>query len=110
MAGRWVPVVAVADVTGPPWPCHDVAGFQVRIVRGVDRGLHAIGPACPHQDAPLDRAEVEGDQVLCPRHYYAYDATTGMNTLPGRDTDLALPVYPVRVVDGMVEVDLAGSA
>lgn len=108
MAGTWVPVVAVAEVTGPPWPCHDVGGTPVRIVRGDGGDLHAIGPACPHQDAPLDRAEVEGDQVLCPRHYYSYDVATGVNSLPGRGTDLALSIYPVRVVGGMVQVDLDG--
>jgi len=103
-------VVAVTDVTGPPWPCHEVAGTPVRIVPGEGDVLLAIGPACPHQESPLDRAEVEGDRVLCPRHYYAYDIATGTNTFPGRDSDVGLPVYPVRVIDGMVEVDLDGPA
>lgn len=100
----WVPVVPAADVTTPPWPCHDVAGVPVRLVRSAGGEILAIGPRCPHQDSPTDRAEVEGEQVLCPRHWYAYDRATGRNVHPGFDRDPDLPVYPVEVRDGMVHV------
>lgn len=109
-AVRWVPVVAATAVTEPPWPCHDVEGTPVRLVRAPDGAIHAIGPTCPHQDSPLDRAEVEGPLVLCPRHYYAYDLATGSNEHPGWDRDEPLPVHPVRVVDGVVEVGLDATA
>ena len=100
----WVSVVPAAQVTAPPWPCHDVAGTQVRLVRGPANEILAIEPSCPHLDSPLDRAEVEGNQVLCPRHWYAYDADTGRNMHPGFDGDPALAVYPVEVRDGIVHV------
>src|SRR5690606_24372936 len=68
----WVPVGPADEVATPPWPCHDVGGTTLRLVRTPDGTIVAIAPACPHLDAPLDRAEVEGDQVLCPRHWYAW--------------------------------------
>lgn len=101
----WVPVVAAADVTGPPWACHDVSGVLVRLLRDADGGIHAVQPSCPHLEAPLDHAEIEGDTVLCPRHWYGYDLRSGENVTPGW-RDLPLVVHPVRVVDGIVHVAL----
>ena len=106
----WVPVVPADEVNAPPWPCHEVAGVQVRLLRGADGEILAIGPTCPHLASPLDRAEVEGDRILCPRHLYAYEATTGANVHPGLDRAGALPVYPVQVRDGMVHVAVPGPA
>ena len=100
----WVPVVPASEVDRPPWPCHDVAGTPVRLVRAPDGDVHAIGPICPHLDSPMDRAEVEGDQVLCPRHFYAYDTGTGRNVHPALDHASDLPVYDVEVRDGIVHV------
>lgn len=100
----WVPVVPADEVDRPPWSCHDVAGTPVRLLRGPDGELHAIGPACPHLDSPMDRAEVEDGQVLCPRHWYAYDADSGRNVHPGLDRAADLPVYAVEVRDGIVHV------
>lgn len=100
----WVPVVPADEVAAPPWACHDVAGVSVRLVRAPSGEILAIGPSCPHLDSPLDRAEVEGEQVLCPRHWYAYDRDTGTNVHPGFDRDPSLPVYEVQVRDGIVHV------
>lgn len=102
----WVPVVPAADVAGPPWPCYEVAGVQVRLVRDPAARIHAVAPACPHLDSPLDRAEVEDGQLRCPRHWYTYDLSTGANTHPGlaRNDDLA--VHDVEVWDGVVHVAL----
>lgn len=106
----WVPVVPAHEVTAPPWPCHDVAGVPVRLVRGPADQIVAIGAACPHLQSPLDRAEIEDGQVLCPRHWYAYDMATGTNLHPGFDRDPSLPVYPVEVRDGVVHVAVPEAA
>lgn len=103
---RWVPVARSADVTGPPWRCHEVEGVAVRLIRDPEGEVHAIGAACPHLQAPLDRAEVEGDRILCPRHWYEYDLASGANVHPGWGRDVALAVFPVDVIDGMVHVDV----
>lgn len=97
-------MVPAADVAGPPWPCHEVAGFQVRLVRDAEDRIHAVAPACPHLDSPLDRAEVEDGQLLCPRHWYAYDLPTGTNVHPGLSHNDDLAVYGVEVRDGVVHV------
>lgn len=103
----WVPVVPADDLAGPPWPCHEVEGTRVRLLRDPQGRIHAVEPSCPHLDSPLDRAEVEGDHLLCPRHWYAYDLTTGQNQHPGLEHSDTLVVHHVRVRDGMIHVALS---
>jgi nitrite reductase/ring-hydroxylating ferredoxin subunit len=104
----WVAVAPADEVDVPPWPCRDVAGLPVRLLRTPGGDILAVGASCPHLDSPLDRAEVEpgpdGEQVLCPRHWYAYDAASGQNRHPALDSSAPLPVYPVEVRDGIVHV------
>lgn len=104
----WVPVMPAADVAGPPWPCLDVAGTSLRLVRDGHGDIHAVGAACPHLDSPLDRAEIEDGQLLCPRHWYAYDLATGTNQHPGLPRNDALAVHPVEIRDGIVHVAVDG--
>lgn len=65
---------------------------------------YAIGDVCTHDDGPLGDGELDGYQIICPRHGARFDIRTGQAiTLPAlRDT----PWYPVRIVDGWVQVGL----
>ena len=58
---------------------------------------------CTPEDGPLSEGWLEGDAVVCPWHGFDFDLTTGTCRV---DPDLAVPVYPVRVRDEMIEVDL----
>jgi 3-phenylpropionate/trans-cinnamate dioxygenase ferredoxin subunit len=69
--------------------------------------LLAIEDRCSHDDGPLAEGEWEEDlcRVICPRHGSAFDLRSGR--------PLSLPAYepvatfPVRVVDGVVKVEVA---
>lgn len=102
MIPRWHDVGPRDDVSGPPWPSADVDGHEIRLLV-VGDAVVAIDDVCPHQQAPLAMAEVAGDMIECPRHWYGFDAATGTNVVPGRD-DCGLVVHRARVVDGRVEV------
>lgn len=66
-------------------------------------GQHfAIGDLCTHDDGPLGDGEVEGFNVVCPRHGAEFDMRTGKAVSMPAVVDI--PAYPVRVVDGMIEV------
>lgn len=65
--------------------------------------FYAVSPVCPHEGGPLAEGWVEGGTVICPWHGFDFDLTTGRCLV---DPDLAVAVYPVRVVDNAVEVDL----
>ena len=65
----------------------------------------AIGDVCSHDGGPLGDGTLEaGFEVSCPRHGAHFDVRTGKAlTLPAVED---IPAYPVRVVDGEVEVGL----
>jgi 3-phenylpropionate/trans-cinnamate dioxygenase ferredoxin component len=68
--------------------------------------LHAIEDRCSHDDGPLCEGEWEPEDcvVICPRHGSRFDVRTGLPlTLPAY---LPVDTYPVRVVDGLVKVDV----
>ena len=62
----------------------------------------AIGDVCTHDDGPLGDGDVEGFNVVCPRHGAEFDIRTGKAVAMPAVVDI--PAYPVRVVDGMIEV------
>jgi nitrite reductase/ring-hydroxylating ferredoxin subunit len=44
----------------------------------------AVQPICPHQNRPMDGANIFADEIDCPHHHYTYDARTGENRYPKR--------------------------
>jgi 3-phenylpropionate/trans-cinnamate dioxygenase ferredoxin subunit len=68
--------------------------------------LYAIEDRCSHDDGPLCEGEWDEDmcRVICPRHGSAFDLATGRPmSLPAFQP---VATYPVRVVDGVVKVDV----
>ncbi len=66
--------------------------------------VFAIGDVCTHDNGPLGDGEVEEHEVICPRHGARFDLRTGKaNSLPAVED---IPAYPVRVVDGMIQVGI----
>ena len=65
----------------------------------------AISNACNHVGGPLGDGALDGDYVTCPWHQWKFHRCTGRGE-PGFEAD-AVPSFPVRVVEGRVEVNLA---
>lgn len=78
-------------------------GFTLAVFNAGGGRFYAFGAVCPHEDGPLADGWIEGEAVVCPWHGFDYDLQSGRCLV---DNDLAIPVYPVRVVGGTVEVDL----
>ena len=92
----------------------DVPAGEVRVVEAEGKSLclghcedgtwGAIDNVCTHDGGTLGEGELEDCLVECPRHGARFELATGeVKALPA-----VFPVnaYPVRVVDGQVEVDL----
>jgi len=64
----------------------------------------AIADLCSHDDGPVAEGEIEGHEVICPRHGAHFDLHTGKAlTLPAV---VDIPAYPVRVAEGEVLVGI----
>ena len=66
--------------------------------------LFAIGDICSHDNGPVGDGEIEGNEIICPRHGARFDVHTGKATSLPAVADI--PVYPVRVREAMIEVGL----
>ena len=64
----------------------------------------AIADLCSHDDGPLGDGELEGHEVVCPRHGAHFDVRTGKAVSLPAIVDI--PAYPVRVVEGQIELGL----
>ena len=82
------------------------AGLISLGVYNLEGQFYAIEDRCSHDDGPLCEGDFDcGDGVaICPRHGANIDIRTGRAlTLPAVES---VATYPVRVVDGMVRVDV----
>ena len=53
---------------------------------------------------PLGDGEIEGMDIICPRHGARFDIRTGEALLLPAAVDI--PAYPVRIENGMIEVGI----
>jgi 3-phenylpropionate/trans-cinnamate dioxygenase ferredoxin subunit len=68
---------------------------MVAVARSGDR-FYAIEDVCTHDGEPLTGGEIEGDEIVCPRHGARFCLRTGEALTP--------PAYePVRVYETRIE-------
>lgn len=66
--------------------------------------LFAMGDVCTHDQGPLGDGDLDGHQIICPRHGARFDVRTGKAlTLPAVQDS---PSYPVRVREGKIEIGI----
>lgn len=70
----------------------------------VDGELFALKNICPHQAVLLHHLPPRDGRVVCKGHGWEFDLRTGQ-CLRGK-TDQRVAVYPVKVEDGTVYVDV----
>jgi 3-phenylpropionate/trans-cinnamate dioxygenase ferredoxin subunit len=81
----------------------DVADKPI-VIFNIAGQLFAIGDVCTHDEGPLGDGNLEGYNVVCPRHGAEFDVRTGKVMQMPAVVDI--PAYPVRVVEGMIQVGI----
>ncbi len=80
----------------------EVNGRRLALFR-IEGAFHAIDDACPHRGGSLGAGWVEGRQVFCPLHGWAFDPASGAcSTRPDRP----VRTYATKVEDGRVWIAL----
>ncbi len=62
----------------------------------------SIADVCSHDDGPVGEGVLDGYNITCPRHGAQFDIRTGKVVQMPAVVDI--PAYPVRVVDGMIQL------
>jgi len=83
----------------------DMEAFSIAdksiLLINVNGVFKAFANMCPHQAVPLAEGKLDGCVLTCRAHLWEFDVTTGLSINP---TNKRLAEYPVRIVDGMVQV------
>ena len=94
-------------------PLHDLPDGETRVVciDGIDvllcrdeGRIFAIENRCSHLDEPLACGKVKWGRIVCPAHGARFDLATGKPA--GPPATGPIKIYPVQLVDGMIEVSI----
>lgn len=105
-ARAWWPAARLADLT-PGSAVHvDVDGHAICLVNsGGD--VHALRDECSHGQVRLSEGDVLDGLIECWQHGSCFDLATGEPT--GPPATVRVPVYPARVVDSVIQVELSST-
>ena len=81
----------------------EVEGISLVIFNIADQ-FFSIGDICSHDDGPVGEGDLEGYNIVCPRHGGEFDVRSGQAVQMPAVVDI--PAYPVKVVDGMIQVGI----
>ena len=89
---------------------HSLDDLDIVVWRTATAELVAMEARCPHQWSHLEaEGVVDGEEIVCASHFWRFDTDgvgTKVNIKGRRDPKADITVYPVREVDGRVEVEL----
>lgn len=103
-------VAALEDL--PPGSLKQVRLLDIQaLVANVDGDIYAVADFCPGSMLPLSSSKLEGATLTCPWHREQYDVRSGHCLDPaGRHDNPRLPVYPVAVRNGEIQIAINVSA
>jgi 3-phenylpropionate/trans-cinnamate dioxygenase ferredoxin subunit len=98
-------VTAARKIQEKSFSTFNVAGTEIVICRF--RGEYfAIENRCSHALSTFDEGRMRGYRITCPLHGATFDIRDGSCTgLPAKHP---IRSFPLRIVDGMIEVKLPG--
>jgi 3-phenylpropionate/trans-cinnamate dioxygenase ferredoxin component len=70
------------------------------VIFNIAGSFYAISDVCSHDDGPVGDGDLEGFDIVCPRHGAEFDVRTGKVVSMPAVVDI--PAYPVEVRDGMI--------
>jgi 3-phenylpropionate/trans-cinnamate dioxygenase ferredoxin subunit len=97
----WIDVVAEAALANGEHVLVDVGGTDVAIFK-IDDQYYAIEDVCTHDGAEIASGELDGDEIVCPRHGARFCVKTGAVKCAPAYEDVA--TFPVRIVDDRIQV------
>ncbi len=76
MTKQFVKVAQESDIPEGEVRDFEVDGIGIALCK-VDGKIYAVEDVCSHDDGPLGEGELEGYQIVCPRHGARFDVRSG---------------------------------
>jgi nitrite reductase/ring-hydroxylating ferredoxin subunit len=99
----WTKVACPADIGGGECKGVHIDGVEVALYNVKGR-FYATSNICTHQRTLLTEGYLEGEYIECPLHQGRFNVITG--EAEGPPVKVALRVFPVRIEDGEIQVDV----
>ncbi len=97
----YIPVASVEELPPGERLFIEIEGEPI-VVFNIAGQYFAIRDECTHDGGPIGEGDLDGYEIICPRHGARFDVRTGKAlTLPAV---VDVPAYPVRVRDGQIEI------
>lgn len=107
MSETWHPFIAADQFPAEEGKlAGKIAGWYVLLAK-IDDGFHAVNDRCTHQAALLSAGRIRRGAVMCPLHGARFEVATG-RCIGAAYRDLR--IFPVRLVEGMIEVCVPDAA
>lgn len=97
----WINAVAESDLPAGSHTVVEVEGAEILLVN-LDGEYYAIEDICTHDGGDLSTGCLVEGSMECPRHGARFDVKTGEVTAPPAYE--AVDTFPVRVVDGVIQL------
>ncbi|HEX6659815.1 MAG TPA: Rieske 2Fe-2S domain-containing protein [Ilumatobacter sp.] len=97
----WVTAGDIQAITRARKTVIDVDGYEV-LVLAHDGNLYSFQNRCIHKQRELAKGVVLNGKLVCPGHQWAFALDSGWEAIK----EERQPMFPVRVVDGIVEVEV----
>lgn len=98
---EWVDVVAETALAEGEHVIVDVDGYDVAVFK-IDGQFYAIEDVCTHDGAEIASGELDGDEIVCPRHGARFCVKTGQVKCAPAYEDVA--TFAVRIEAGRLQV------
>ncbi len=97
----WIDVCAENALADKENIIVDVDGTEVAIFK-LDKKFYAIEDVCTHDGAEIASGELEGDEIVCPRHGARFCVKTGeVKCAPAYEN---IETFPIQITAGRVQV------
>jgi nitrite reductase/ring-hydroxylating ferredoxin subunit len=99
----FVPVMTLAEIPQGRMQAKVLEGREI-VICHTREGLFALDNICTHAHARMCEGRLRATRLVCPLHGASFDIRDGR--VLGPPAVAPLPTYPIRVVDGTIEVSL----
>ena len=99
----YVPVLDLAELPKGRMQTRVLEGREI-VICHTREGLFALDNICTHAHARMCEGRLRGTRLVCPLHGASFDVRDGRVLAP--PAVVPLSTYPVRVVNGTIEIAL----
>ena len=99
---KWVDVIPATALAEGEHALTDIDGDTVAVFN-IGGAFYAVEDVCTHDGTEIASGELEGDEIICPRHGARFCVKTGeVKCAPAYEN---LRSFPVRVLEGRIQIN-----